>query len=293
MAELISSAANPLAKRVRALAERRHRRREGAFVVEGIQPVWQAVSAGAEIETLIVAPDLLRGSPALAMVEERERRGMRVARLTRDLFERLSDRDGPSGLAAIVHGRVLALPDLAVGPDSLFVALHEIGNPGNLGTIIRTADAAGAGVVLLGDTTDPFAPAAVKASMGALFEVPVAQAGDPADLFEWARARGVGVVATSAHADAQHWSTSYPAPLALLLGSEGVGLPRDLLERGDLRVRIPMVGGAHSLNLAVAAGILLYEVRRQRVRPAAEAGSGSAIRSAGSARSRPPARPAR
>jgi RNA methyltransferase, TrmH family len=290
MAELISSAANPLAKRVRALAGRKHRRREGAFVVEGVQPVWQAVSSGAEIETLIVAPDLLRGSPALAMVAEQRARGTRVARLTRDLFERLSDRDGPSGLAAIVRWPVLALPDLAVGPDAVFVALHEIGNPGNLGTIIRTADAAGAaGVVLLGDTTDPFAPAAVKASMGALFSVPVAHAGVPGELFEWARARGVSVAATSAHAGSEHWSTSYPAPLALLLGSEGEGLPADLLEWGDLRVRIPMVGSADSLNLAVAAGILVYEVRRRR----AGAGADAPTRSAGTGSSQPPARPAR
>ncbi len=266
MAELISSAANPLVKRVRALAERKHRRREGAFFVEGIQPVWQAVTAGVEIETLIVAPDLLDGSPALEMVAEQQARGIRVARLSRELFERLSDRDGPSGLAAIVRGRVGTLDDLSVGPDSLLVALHQIGNPGNLGTIIRTADAAGSGgVILLGETTDPFAPAAVKASMGAVFSVPVAHAREPDELFEWARAHRLSVVTTSAHADGDHWAVSYPSPVALLLGSEGDGLPADLLARGDLSVRIPMTGSAHSLNLAVAAGILLYEVRRQRV----------------------------
>ncbi len=267
MAELISSAANPLVKRVRALADRRHRRREGAFFVEGVQPVWQAVTAGVEIDTLIVAPDLLSDSPALGMVAEQEARGTRVARLGRELFGRLSDRDGPSGLAAIVRGRVATLDDLSVGPDSVLVVLHEIGNPGNLGTIIRTADATGsAGVVLLGDTTDPFAPAAVKASMGAIFAVPVAHVRDPGELFEWTSARGLCVVTTSAHADGDHWTTRFPSPLALLLGSEGNGLPPELLARGDLRVRIPMAGTAHSLNLAVAAGVLLYEIRRQALR---------------------------
>ena len=283
MATLISSAANPLVKRVRMLADRRHRRLEGAFFVEGIQPVWQAVSAGAagfQIETLIVAPDLLGRSAAMEMVAEQEAGGTRVARLSRELFERLSDREGPSGLAAIVRGRIGSLDELSVAADSLLVALHEIGNPGNLGTIIRTADAVGSGgVILLGDTTDPFAPAAVKASMGALFSVPVAHVGDPGEFFRWAAARGLGVVATSAHADADHWSAGYALPLALLLGSEGRGLPADLLARADLRVRIPMVGTAHSLNLAVAAGILLYEVRR------ATAGA-PATRRAGSGRSR-------
>jgi TrmH family RNA methyltransferase len=264
MAALISSAANPLAKRVRLLADRKHRRREGACFVEGIQPVSQAVAAGLEIETLIVAPDLLDGSPALGMVAEQEARGARVARLTRELFERLSERDGPSGLAAIVRGRLARLDDLVVRADSLLVGLHQIGNPGNLGTIIRTADAAGsAGVILLGETTDPFAPAAVKASMGAVFSVPVVHVSDPEEFLQWAAAHGLGVVTTSAHADADHWTVSYPLPLALLLGSEGSGLPPDLLARGDLRVRIPMLGTAPSLNLAVAAGILLYEVRRR------------------------------
>ena len=115
MAEVISSAANPLVKRVRLLADRKHRRREAAFVVQGIQPVWQAVEAGAEIEVLIVAPDLLRHPGAVAMVAAQEAAGVRVARLTAELFGRIADRDGPSGLAAIVRAAPLRLADLAVG----------------------------------------------------------------------------------------------------------------------------------------------------------------------------------
>ncbi len=174
---LISSAANPVVKRMRLLGDRRHRRREGAFVVEGIQPVWQAVEAGADVEVLVVAPGLLDGSAAARMVAGQEAAGVRVARLTTELFARVSARDGPSGMAAIVRATVPGLAGLAVTPGSVFVALHEVGNPGNLGTIIRTADAAGgAGVVLIGPAADPFDPAAVKASMGALFAVPVARA---------------------------------------------------------------------------------------------------------------------
>src|SRR5260370_31998638 len=174
MPDVITSGANPLIKRVRLLADRRHGRREGAFVVRGVQPVWQAAEAGAEIEVLIVAPELLRG-PAVEMVAEQEARGIRVARLSAELFGRIGDRDSPAGLAAIVRKRATALGELAVRPDSVFAALHQVANPGNLGTIIRTADAAGAaGALLIGACTDPFDPAAVKASMGALFSVPVA-----------------------------------------------------------------------------------------------------------------------
>jgi len=263
----ISSAANPLVKRMRRLADRRYRRRERAFVVEGIQPVWRAVEAGWEIEELIISPELLSASGrASQMVAAQESRGVRVARFTDELFARLSDRDGPAGLAAIVRGGLAGLQDLVVRPGSAFAALHRIGNPGNLGTIIRTADAVGGdGVILIGDCIDPFAPAAVKASMGSLFSVDVANAGDSGEFFDWAAAKGVQVVATSGRAETEHWSGGYRPPLAVLLGSEGAGLPEDMMARADLRIRIPMSGTAESLNVAVAAGVMLFEVRRRVV----------------------------
>src|SRR3984957_271333 len=219
MAEVISSAANPLIKRVRLLADRKHRRREGAFVGQGIQPVWQAVEAGADSETLIVAPDLLRPAAAAAMVAEQEQQGTRVARLAADLFIRIAARDGrvgvaavdrgpplprparrggPAGLAAIVRARPVPLAGLTADAGSVFVALYEVGNPGNLGTIIRTASAAGAsGVILIGPAADPYDPAAVKASMGALFDVPVAQAATGAEFLAWAAAQRVTVLAAA------------------------------------------------------------------------------------------------
>ncbi|MGO9503782.1 MAG: TrmH family RNA methyltransferase [Streptosporangiaceae bacterium] len=264
MTEEITSAANPLIKRMRLLADRKHRRREGAFVVQGIQPVWQAVEAGAPIEALIVAPDLLTVPAAGEMVATAQSSGTRVVQVPAALFTRLADRDGPSGLAAIVRTRPSPLDGLPVLPGSVFVALHEVGNPGNLGTIIRTASAAGAGgVVLVGPSTDPYDPAAVKASMGALFSVPVTRAGTADEFFAWARRRDISVAVTSARGAATVWESPLPRPVALLLGSEGAGLPADMLARGDVHVRIPMTGTAESLNLAVAAGILLYETVRR------------------------------
>jgi TrmH family RNA methyltransferase len=264
MAETISSAANPVVKRVRLLANRKHRREQGAFVVEGLQPVWRAVTAGWDIETLIVDPDLRPGSPAAAMIAEQEARGVRVARLSRELFDRISSRDGSVGLAAIVRSRSTDLSDLAVAPDAVFIALHQIGNPGNLGTIIRTADAVGsAGVILIGDTTDPFAPTSVKASMGSIFATKIAHAREPQAFLDWACASAVAVLAASGTASVDHWAASYRMPLTLLLGSEGEGLPDDLLAAADQRVAIPMTGTVESLNVAAAAAILLYEVRRR------------------------------
>jgi TrmH family RNA methyltransferase len=274
MAEMISSASNPLVKRVRALADRKYRRREGAFVVHGIQPVWQAVEAKADIEVLLVAPEFLRHHGALDMVAAQAAMGVRVARLTGELFGRIADRDGPTGLAAIVRAAPTPLDALGVlaadGPtadgrrrpaDGLFVALHTAGNPGNVGAIVRTASAAGVGgVILIGPSADPYDPVAVKASMGALFTVPVATAQSTAEFVAWAAARGICIAATSARAGTSCWDATWRLPL---LGSEGAGLPADVLAAADLRIAIPMTGTAESLNLAVAAGILLYEVRRR------------------------------
>ncbi|MGH3158531.1 MAG: TrmH family RNA methyltransferase [Streptosporangiaceae bacterium] len=264
----ITSAANPLVKRFRQLADRKYRRRQGAFVVEGRQPVWRAVEAGWEIEALIAAPDLLAGSAAAAMVAEQEARGLRVAYVSAELFGRIGSREGPSGIAAIVRGQVASLDDLAAGPGTVFTALHRIGNPGNLGTIIRTVDATGgAGVITVGGSTDPFAPAAVKASMGSLFAVPVAHAPDPDAFYGWAAAHGVEVIATSGSADTEHWHATYRPPLAVLFGAEGTGLPGPVLRRADRRVRIPMTGTAESLNLAAAVAVMLYEISRPAYEP--------------------------
>src|SRR5215469_700969 len=272
MADVISSAANPLVKRVRALADRKHRRRESAFVVQGIQPVWQAVEAGADIEVLIAAPDLLRHAGAAGMVAAQEAAGVRVARFSAEMFGRIADRDGPSGLAAIVRSAPVALADLPTGAGSLFAALYSPGNPGNVGTIIRTASATGCdGVILIGPSADQHDPVAVKASMGAIFTVPVAAASSTAEFLDWARQGAVSVAATSAQGSVSCWEADLRPPLAVLLGSEGTGLPDDLLATADLRVAIPMTGTAESLNLAVAAGVLLYEVRRRTGLPSPDA----------------------
>jgi RNA methyltransferase, TrmH family len=272
----ISSAANPLVKRMRLLADRRHRRREGAFVVEGLQPVWCAVEAGWEIESLLIAPSLLKGAAARRMVEEQESAGVPVVRLSGELFTRLVDREGPGGLAAIVRTRTGGLSTLDVRPGSVFVALHRIANPGNLGTIIRSVDAVGgAGVILIGDTVDAYSPAAVKASMGSLFAVDVVHTTDAEEFFSWATERGVSVLATSGQADDDHWSASYERPIVILLGSERDGLPDDMLAKSSRQLRIPMVGTVDSLNIGVAASIMLYEARRYAENNAATAGRSS------------------
>lgn len=264
--DVITSFANPTVKRYRALAARKHRRREGAFTVEGLQPVWFAVRSDWAIDTVIVSPDLLTNEAAWQMVDEAGRDGIAVVWVSRDVFAHLSDRDGPSGLAAIVRGSVGGLGSFLPAASGPVVALHHVGNPGNIGTILRSADAAGAaGLLLVGDCADPLAPAAVKASMGSLFSVPVAAAETEDALFEWAAGTGRPLVAITGNTTESLWETRVPANGVLLFGSEGDGLPDGLVRRCQTALGIPMQGSAESLNLATAASIALFELSRRRI----------------------------
>lgn len=252
--ELISSPANPLLKRIRKLRRRKQRESERALFVEGIAPVWQAIDSGAEIEVVVTAPDLLKSERARAVVEPRD-----PVHLSAEAFASIADRDHPSGLGAIVRIPDRDLSDVGSG---LVVALHEVGNPGNLGTVVRTADAAGAaGVVVTGAATDPWDPGAVKASLGTVFSTPVVGAG-----IDEVLALGLPVIATSARGRVAHWEMDYPERCVLLFGSEATGLPDELLDRAAEVVRIPQRGAASSLNLAVAAGIVIYEAAKTRLR---------------------------
>jgi RNA methyltransferase, TrmH family len=233
-------------------------------LVEGIRAVWEAIERGAPIERLLFAPDLLDSDSAIGLVEAQQRLGMPSTSLGPAAFRSLSERDRPTGLAAIVRTTFKTVGELASGDDSIFVALERPSGPGNLGAIVRTADSVGAsGVVLMGQGADPFDPQAVKASMGSIFAVPVARASGLGETLTWAASMGLQVVTSSAHARLEHHSARYRLPLLLVLGSERNGLSPEALRRGHLSVRIPMRGSASSLNLAVAAGVLLYEIRRK------------------------------
>lgn len=260
---VISSSSNPFVKRLRKLRHRRFREAEGVFLVEGIAQVRRALEHGAPMETIFVAPELLRSDGGWAAVAEFGSAGGAVVELGRAAFESVVEREHPSGLGATVRMVERGLADLVAGRESLFAAVHEVGNPGNLGSIIRAADAVGAGgVVIVGEATDQHHPAAVKASMGTLFSVPVCRAADVESLVAWCLMENVTLVTTSARAEDSLWDVDLPTPALYLFGREAEGLPPDVLARG-LPVRIPMEGSASSLNLAVAAGIVLFEAKRR------------------------------
>ncbi len=264
MTEFISSTANPKIKQIRKLADRKERSASGLYFVEGLRIVIEALQQWAEIEHLIIAPDLIRSDTGEKWIQsfERDFPG-KVIHVTADVFRSLSQKDGPQGLAAVLRQRWADLADITEQPGDCWVALDEVADPGNLGTILRTCDATGVkGVILLDSCTDPYDPTALRGSMGAIFSVQLVKA--TLDQFEsWVNARRIPVIGASDKAKQNYHSMSYPNPMVLLMGSERQGLDQRHLDMCTEVVSIPMRGRSNSLNLAVATGILLYEMDHQ------------------------------
>jgi TrmH family RNA methyltransferase len=256
--EHITSTANDTVKLLRSLDRKKERQETGLFLAEGAHFVEEALTNGwtpAYAFADIAALDrglLLRLRAA----------GARVATTSEKVVGAIAGKDNPQGIVAAFHQRLIPLPDLRPAPGARYVALYEVRDPGNLGTVIRTADAAGCdGVILVGTTCDPFSVEAVRATMGSLFAVPLAAA-TPDEFFAWRDAEKVRVVAASMHGDHGHHAADYGDRSCILMGNEQAGLPPVLEDRCDELVRIPMAGRAESLNLAIAAGVMIYEVWR-------------------------------
>lgn len=262
---ILTSTQNPRVKAIRALSQRKKRQETGLFFAEGIRLVGEAVQTGADIETLVVAPERLRSEFGWDTVRRAEQAGIDVLNVSASVFQTLSMKDGPQGIAAVVRQRWNALDEVGAvdsTPDKTlgWVVLEDVGNPGNLGSILRTCEAVGAtGVILLGDTADPYDPASVRGSMGSIFTQQVIRT-SLESLIHWQNKTDIPMIGTSDTATVDFRDASYAPPILLCLGSEQHGLSEAHLAACDQVVRIPMVGRADSLNLAVAAGVLLYDV---------------------------------
>jgi TrmH family RNA methyltransferase len=264
----ITSRSNPKLKEVRALKQRKTRAETGLFVVEGIRHVAEAVEAGAPVEYIVACPELLTSPFGRDLLQQQRAHGRAVHTTTPQVFATLSERENPTGLLAVVRQQRRALDDLTPANLEWAVAVVAPQDPGNIGTIVRTIDAVGAGALLLLDSgVDPYHPSAVRASLGSLFWVPFAQAGFAA-FARWAAEHGYHVYGSSAHGTANlHTITHYARPAVLLLGSEREGLTAEQLALCEHVIRLPMHGRATSLNLAVAAGVLLYDMLAKPTAP--------------------------
>jgi RNA methyltransferase, TrmH family len=269
---LISSRNNPKVKAIRDLRHRKERERSGLFFVAGLRLVAAALELHAVVELLVVAPELLADRAAYKMVEDRQR-DLACLEVTAEVFESLvaNHKDAAHGIGVVVRQRWDSLEQISARDKRCWVALEAIHYPANLGSILRTCDAVGgAGAILLEHTTDPYDPASVRASVGAIFSQRLIRA-NVAEFAAWKRRRGALVVGTSPAAAVDYQAVAYQPPLILFMGSEPHGLSAESLALCDLVVTIPMVGHNDSLNLSVAASVMLYEIFNQR-RAALEAG---------------------
>jgi TrmH family RNA methyltransferase len=261
---LITSRANPLVKEIKAYTLTKRRRREGRCLLEGPKLVGEALAQGAEVERVVLEVGKETAPPLRRIRREARRLGIPVSRVSASVMTDLSDVESSQGVVAVIRvpETVLALSRIAQG--DLAVALWGVQDPGNLGAILRVASAAGAGGVVTGEgTADLYHPRVLRGAAGAHFLIPAVEVDDLSAWLDRIRSR-FQRVATAPASGPSYLDVDFTRPTLFLLGAEGGGLPEEALRHADLRVRIPMAQGVESLNVAVAAGILLYEAVRQR-----------------------------
>ncbi|QND56736.1 TrmH family RNA methyltransferase [Mesorhizobium huakuii] len=259
----VTSLANPLIKDIKALALKKFRDQQNAFMAEGLKLVIDALDLGWQIRTLVFAK-AGRGNAAVEKVAARTvAAGGTVLEVSEKVLVAITRRDNPQMVVGVFTQKFLALREIRADNGDVWVALDRVRDPGNLGTVIRTVDAVGAkGVILVGDTTDPFSVETVRATMGSIFAVPVAKATTEAFL-AWRGGFSGLVAGTHLMGAVDYRSVDFSrGPVLLMMGNEQQGLPESLAASCDRLLRIPQAGRADSLNLAVATGIMLFEIRR-------------------------------
>jgi TrmH family RNA methyltransferase len=266
--EIITSLQNPRLKRLVRLRDRRARDEDRAFLVEGYREVRRALEKKVALDELYFSPGWFLGENEPALLAEAEAAGAQLFELTKDAFAKVAYRERPDGILAVAPQWRRTLADLPLPASPFILVVEAIEKPGNLGTILRSADAAGCDAVIVCDpVTDLFNPNVVRASTGVLFSVPCFVE-ENATVLAWLRQHRIRTVATSPAAQALYTESDLRGPLAVVMGSEQYGLSDFWLTNADLPVRIPMAGQADSLNVAMAALITLFEAVRQRAAPA-------------------------
>lgn len=254
----ITSLSNATVKAVRALHMRKERDATGLFVAEGLKNVIEGIDTGHAPRILMHGPDATAHPMMRKAVQATLAARGEVIEVTHDILAKVSRRENPQAVVGVFAQAYVDLADVSPGLAECVVALHRVRDPGNLGTIIRTADSAGCGaVVLVGECCDPYAVEAVRATMGSIFAVPLARASEAA-FADWRAGWTGSVVGTLLSATVTHAEASYRKPALVLMGNEQQGLTPDMAALCDVNVKIPMRGRADSLNLSVATGVMIY-----------------------------------
>ncbi|MBQ9644949.1 MAG: RNA methyltransferase [Prevotella sp.] len=256
--EQITSLQNPKVKRLVALQQKSgERRREGLFVVEGRQELQHCISAGFEVDTVFYCPELPGGEAPGTMAA-------RCFAVTREVYERVAYRGTTEGVIAEVRTRTLTLQDLRLPERPLIVVLESVEKPGNLGAVLRSADASGVDAVVVCDPlTDLYNPNLIRSSVGAAFTVPCV-ACSSAECIAFLKERGIQILTAQLQDSTLYYDTDMTRATAIVMGTEHDGLTPQWRQAADAHIRIPMLGRVDSLNVSVSAAILMFEAVRQR-----------------------------
>lgn len=258
--DILTSTSNPFIKQVRALRQKKARTESGTFLVEGIHHVGEVLEAGWEVDSIVYAPDLLTSGFAKDLLSRASRLDLRLQPVSAEVMESLADKENPQGILAVVRQRKFSFEELKSVKNA--VALVSPQDPGNVGTILRSMDAVGVDALFLLDGgVELYHPTVIRASMGTLFWKPTVQSTFD-EFTAWARKNSWQLIGTSAKADVDYHTLVPQTPWALVLGTEQKGLSPEQTAACDVTVSLPMRGRVSSLNLSVAAGVLLYQYTR-------------------------------
>jgi len=264
MKKKISSHQNPFIKQILNLEKERNRKENNIFVVEGVRELHLALLADFEVQTIIYSADFDRFNEVFENISEEIREKIEDIEVTESVFEKIAYRNSVSNIIALCKYKELKLSDLKLSNNPIIVVLESLEKPGNLGAILRTADAAGIDAVIVCDTqTNVYNPNVVRSSLGCLFTVQVAVA-ESSELIKWLKTNNLQIFATALTASVEYQTIDYTAACAIIMGSEAKGLTNIWLENSNANIKIPMRGKVDSMNVSVSTAITIFEAMRQR-----------------------------
>lgn len=261
---MITSLTNPFVKKLRSLHTKKGRRDTRLFLCEGMRLIQEGLANGWRVDSLLVSNKALERPSAAQLIEQVKLAGARVEFCSDSVLQKVSKKDNPAQLVAAFEQQAQEISRLIPGNAPLWLGLYQVRDPGNLGTIIRSCDAAGIdGVLMIGACCDLYAIETIRATMGSLFAIPVIQL-DAEAAFQWIKANNITTYAGSLNGKQRHDEASYEDASLIMMGNEQSGLPDEVEARLDKLIKLPMRPGADSLNLASATAVMIYEAWRQR-----------------------------
>lgn len=261
---IITSSSNKIIKNIKLLHKKKDRWKARRFFIEGIRSVEQCIKAGSKIVHIVYSAELLN-QDGDSFLSDIENENYDIYKVPEKIFKGLSDTDNPQGILAVVEFNECLLEDV-FKEENFFIILDRVKDPGNLGTIIRTADAFGAnGVIVTSGCVDVYNPKTIRSTMGSIFQIPIVHMDDIIEVIDILKSKDINIISSSLDTDKYSYDIDFKSDCALVVGNEAKGISKGVIDASDELVKIPMTGRAESLNAAIASGVLMYEVLRQRV----------------------------